>query len=201
MKDEKLNGKAPMRNVALMLLLMVTFPLSAEVFKYVDKDGNIVFTDTPPPEEESEEVDLPDIQTSDSYSGSVPRVSTPRSSRKNSQSGEALSISLSPADGETIRANGGEITAVVSLSPEPEFPVSVNFYLDGAKVATSEGYSAVISGLNRGEHTIEAEVTDAGTGRILGRTAPSKVLILRASVLRQKLIQQHNERMLAAGKK
>ena len=43
----------------LTRLLLLCFPLlvSAQIYKHVDEDGNVTFTDTPPPN--SEKVDLP----------------------------------------------------------------------------------------------------------------------------------------------
>jgi hypothetical protein len=47
-----------MRIIALIILLMTVPLASAKVYKWVDKDGNVHFTEQPPPEEvKAEEVD------------------------------------------------------------------------------------------------------------------------------------------------
>ena len=147
-------------------------------------------------EQETEEVDLPELQTTEKYrpSGSTYTAPGTKKSTKRSGAQARFEVTLSPEDGASIRANGGQITASVNITPAPEIPVTVNFYVDGALVAESESTSAEISGLDRGEHSIEAELIASETGLILARTAPSNVIILRASVLRRQLQEQQRQK-------
>ncbi len=180
----------------LLSLALITTPILAGVYKYTDENGNVVFTDAPPVEQQTEEVDLPELQTSEKYrpSGSTYRAPSSNKSGKRSGAQARFDFVLTPEDGATIRANGGEITASVNISPTPEIPITVNFYVDGALVAESSSTSATIQGLNRGSHTIEAELIASDTGMVLGRTAPSTVMIMRASVLRRQLQEQQRKK-------
>lgn len=182
----------------LLLLALLSTSLIAGVYKYIDEEGNVVFTDAPPAEQQIEEVELPELQTSKKYrpsgAASVPGATGSNKNGRRSGADARFSFTLTPADGEAIRANGGEITASVSIVPAPEIPITVNFYVDGALVAESSSTSAQISGLDRGSHTIEAELIASDTGMILGRTTPSTVIIMRASVLRQQLQQERRKK-------
>ena len=179
----------------LISIALICAPALAGVYKYVDENGNVVFTDAPPVEQQTEEVELPEIQTSEKYRPSGSTYSAPGTKKSGKRSGAQarFDFSLSPEDGATIRANGGQITASVNITPAPEIPVTVNFYVDGALVAESESTSAVLTGLDRGSHSIEAELIASETGMILGRTAPSNIIILRASVLRRQLQEQQRQ--------
>lgn len=180
----------------LILIALICIPALAGVYKYVDENGNVVFTDAPPVEQKTEEVDLPELQTTEKYrpSGSTYTAPGTKKSGKRSGAQARFDFTLSPEDGATIRANGGQITASVNITPAPEIPITVNFYLDGALVAESDSTSAVLSGLDRGSHSIEAELIASETGMILGRTAPSNVIILRASVLRRQLQEEQRKK-------
>lgn len=184
-----------MKYILILIALICTSAL-AGVYKYTDENGNVVFTDAPPVEQETEEVDLPELQTTEKYrpSGSTYTAPGTKKSTKRSGAQARFEVTLSPEDGASIRANGGQITASVNITPAPEIPVTVNFYVDGALVAESESTSAEISGLDRGEHSIEAELIASETGLILARTAPSNVIILRASVLRRQLQEQQRQK-------
>ncbi len=180
----------------LISIALICTPALAGVYKYIDENGNVVFTDAPPVEQQTEEVDLPELQTTEKYRPSGSNYTAPGTKKSGKRSGAQarFDFTLSPEDGATIRANGGQITASVNITPAPEIPITVNFYLDGALVAESDSTSAVISGLDRGSHSIEAELIASETGMILGRTAPSKVMIMRASVLRRKLQEEQRKK-------
>jgi len=169
---------------ALLLILLGSGPLLADVFKYVDENGNIVFTDSPPPEQETEEVDLPQLQTSERYNPpiSVPRRSNQKKSKSNSA--DQYEVSLNVANGEAIRANSGILAVSASVDPQPNFPVSTNYYLDGNLVATAPGLSSSIEGVDRGDHNIRIEVVDSASGAAIG-SASSQITVLRASLLRR----------------
>ena len=89
---------------------------------------------------------------------------------------------MSPANGETIRANGGVVAVNAILDPEPDFPIKTNFYLDGSLISSNVGTSGSISNVDRGEHNFQVEVINTKTGATVG-SASSQVTILRASIL------------------
>lgn len=170
-------------------LVWLSAPLLAGVYKYVDENGNVVFTDTPPAEETIEEVKLPKIQTSEKYNAPLPRngLIKPKPKPKSKE----FTVTMSPASGETIRANGGQITLNAMLDPAPDFPVKTNFYLDGTLASTSAGTSGSVSNIDRGEHSFRVEVLNADSGETIG-SASSQITILRASILRPQWQQFKN---------
>lgn len=175
-----------MNKKLLIALLLITplllAPLTAGVYKYTDENGNVVFTDAPPATQETEEIDLPEIQSTTEFN--APRAIPRRSARKNGSSSENFTVSMTPANGEAIRANGGVVAVSASIDPTPKFALSAKFYLDGALVATSSSMSSSISNVERGEHTFMVEVMNSKSGVVVG-TASSQVNVLRASILRR----------------
>ncbi len=168
-------------SIFLIALASIAAPLVADVYKYVDENGNIVFTDAPPANETIEEVILPKIQTTEKYNAPLPRGSINRTEAKPKVS--VFEVSMSPASGEAIRANGGVVSISAIVDPEPNFSLRTNFYLDGELITTNSGTTASISNVDRGAHNLMIEVMNADSGAIIG-TASSQVTILRASILR-----------------
>lgn len=169
------------RAILVTTLAWLSAPLIAGVYKYVDENGNVVFTDTPPAVETIEEVKLPKIQTSEKYNAPLPRNSLIKPKPK--PKATDFKVTMSPANGETIRANGGQITVNAILDPAPDFPIKTNFYLNGTLANTSTGTSGSVSNIDRGEHSFRVEVLNADSGETIG-SASSQITILRASILR-----------------
>ncbi len=50
--------KSQCRRLLILCLLSVSFPLNAEIYKWIDKNGKAHFTDTPPANQQVEEVEV-----------------------------------------------------------------------------------------------------------------------------------------------
>ncbi|MDT8386985.1 MAG: DUF4124 domain-containing protein [Thiogranum sp.] len=174
-------------NIRLTMLLAVFCCTSgaafAEIYRTVDAEGNVVYTDTPMPD--SKPVDLPPAST---YS--PPRYATAVPERGSAQEAEALEYYsdvqiVQPGDEETIRANVGNVDVGVQVAPEllVEAGHRLQFYLDGQPVgAPSTELSTTLSNIDRGEHTIAAAIIDSG-GATLERTDPRRFYVQRYSIL------------------
>jgi len=170
------------RSFFLIALVALSAPLVADVYKYIDENGNVVFTDAPPAEESIEEVILPKIQTTEKYNAPLPRGTIARTESKPKAS--VYNVSMSPASGATIRANGGVVAVNAILDPSPDFSIRTKFFLDGVLITENSGTSASISNIARGTHNFMVEVVNADSGNSVG-TASSQVTILRASIIRR----------------
>ena len=159
-------NKLILRTLFIVVLAVISVPLIAGVYKYVDENGNVVFTDSPPADEKTEEVVLPKVQTIEKFNEPLPRRSSTASKTKPKAS--VFTVSMSPANGETIRANGGVVAVNAILDPEPDFPIKTNFYLDGSLISSNVGTSGSISNVDRGEHNFQVEVINTKTGATVG---------------------------------
>ena len=159
-----------MRLILSSFLIFFTCCLSAEtVYKSVDEDGNIIFTDKP--SENAEEIKLQELQTIDN-------PNPIRSSHQPKQAEEKFSyktfIVTNPADGSGIRSNDGNVTISVILEPSLRSGDKITISVDGNEVGS--GSSVSLQNVDRGTHSISASVVD-GNGKQLISTSSSFSLL------------------------
>ena len=166
----------------LLLTLALLSPAQAEVYTYVDGDGNRVFTDQPKPGN-AKRLQMAPIN-------SLGQPNAPRTPVA------LVETPIKPPDYQMLRIlvpepdaviNDGTGDIVVSASSEPALLPNHNYRLivDGQPSA-APGRSPVfpVQGLERGTHQLAVEILDA-EGRMLERT-PSQPLHIRLTSLEQK---------------
>ncbi len=163
----------------LTVLLLMTLGVSAEVYRSVDEDGNVVFSDKPGPGAEA--IELDEVQTI-----KVPPPPRMDFSPKKKPSQRYTEVAIqSPQNDEAIRNDGGDVTVNISVKPGLNANDSVVLYLDGREIDLGGGLSKAFSGLDRGTHTLRAVVKDAN-GKELKSSSTSTFHLLRNSVLNRK---------------
>lgn len=152
-----------MRIALFSLLLLVTVPALAQIYKYTDEKGNTVFTNQPPEGVTAEAVDLPPANTVDIK---IPDTPPPLADEQNGagqeQAYRSLSIGGIP-DEQALRANNGTFTVNAQLDPPLRQKHRVRFLLDGEPQGEpSNRTSLQLTNIDRGTHIIEAEVLSGG---------------------------------------
>ncbi len=170
---------------SLIFFLATTITLTAAnlsatpIYKTVDEEGNVRFTDIPPPSnQKSEKVELRPINT---HRATLPppkpepaNIKQTRESGAEEEPVEAVPYTVSrlvqPLEGSTIPT--GQLDAPVQLSLVPPLQAghSIVFYHNG-DVESPPGISTgtVLHNLTRGQHTIHAEIWDADS-RVVAKT-------------------------------
>ncbi len=152
----------------LISIAMLCLSASAEVYKTVDENGKVTFTDTPPADDTSaEKVELPPIN------GQPPVTPTTRRPPPQNQDTVPTKYKVlitSPKNDTQVLADQSSISIQVALEPGLHRSHRVEIY-DNGQLISDEGSSITISNLGRGTHSISAKVVTKG-GRVLG-TAPS----------------------------
>ncbi|TNE95394.1 MAG: DUF4124 domain-containing protein, partial [Gammaproteobacteria bacterium] len=163
---------------ALFLLCMATLPASAEVYKTVDEQGNVTYTDTPPSDDKSAEpVKLPAINT---QPGLQPQASNGKKPAEHSGYKE-VSI-LAPAQDATIPP--GQLNVVVQVFLEPALKAGHRVQLLHNGQAYGEPAYATsfsIDSLIRGEHSLKAQVVDEN-GAVIAQSSSVTIHVKRASI-------------------
>lgn len=161
----------------------------AKIYKTVDEDGTVVFTDVPP-KDHGEAVELSQgnrYQTTaapiSAAAASEPYV-RPRDEEdvvEETRQYDDISIT-SPIHNAAVRDNAGNVNITYSLAPQldTEHGHQVELVLDGA---VTEGFN--LTNLDRGTHTAIVRVTDAAGG-IVSQSAPVSFHLLRHSALRRR---------------
>ncbi|AYC34657.1 DUF4124 domain-containing protein [Pseudomonas cavernae] len=174
--------------LTLFCLLLLGLPAMAEVYTYLDAEGNRVFTDRPHPGN----AQRLQLTPANSMGGQRPNAAPPApapAAPVTVPSYQLLRI-LVPEPDATIQ-NGTSGDLIVTATSEPGLLPGHNYQvlLDG-RPASEPSRSPVfpLSNLERGSHQLAVEIRDA-EGRTLERTPNQPVHILRASLAQKRRIK------------
>lgn len=161
------SGMSMQVSVKLLVLtaaVALPFTANAEIYKYVDSNGVVRYTDKPP-SKNAKPLDLPPVQT---YTG------VESGSSDASDDNELDSILLpttvnyqgivltSPSADQVFSTGNPQVTASAQVEPGLQAGHRVVFLVDGLPFPAPEGESSTeLSGLNRGSHTLQAVVMDS----------------------------------------
>jgi hypothetical protein len=177
-----------MRTVLLLAVLGSCWALAAQatVYRWVDADGVVHFSDQP--HQGASEIQVQEPQT----------YSAPKAAPANN-SGAAAAAAAAKAKASNFRytncsvgspapesdlTDADSVAVSVSLDPAPRPTDHISVYYDGAPVAGSGGASTgfQISPLERGTHTLAVTVTDT-TGAIMCQSGPVTFYVHQPSLL------------------
>ncbi|WP_131108211.1 DUF4124 domain-containing protein [Pseudomonas sp. Sample_10] len=170
----------------LLIGLLLALPASAQVFTYIDAQGNRVFTDQPRPGNAKR------VPLATSNRMAVPDSAPERSAKKPEQKPlfhyDLLRI-LVPEPDATVRSTAGEI--IVSITSEPGLQKGHRYrlLLDGQPTA-EPGISPVfpLTNIDRGTHQLSVEVLDEH-GRTVERTANQPFHMQRMSLAQKRKVK------------
>lgn len=177
-----MNYAAIMRILLLIPVFFISLPLSAEVYRSVDEDGNVIFSDQPSPG--AEEIKIDSIQTVDAPPVKSSTTGDASGGKKDDTENAYTSVAIqSPGSGEAISANDGNITVSVSVSPQLNVRIGhkVVIYLDGSEAGRGISMQYDLTNLDRGTHSLAAAVVDDNGSEMI-RSAPISFTIHRHSV-------------------
>ncbi len=160
--------------IGLLLLTFMGFAIAETVYKSVDENGNIIFTDKP--SKDAEEIKLQELQT---IKNPNPAKYTPRPEQPKQEASYKTFLVSNPADGAGLRSNSGNVSISLSLQPPLRSGHKIIITMDGKEVSKGSTTSVSLQNLDRGSHNITASVID-GNGKQMISTS-SSFSILRAS--------------------
>ena len=170
-----------MKTLFFCIIALLPFSLNAAMYKWVDENGEIVYSDEPP-HEGAEEIKPPKLTTTPAvkYKPSP----KPEPEKKEAFSYTALSVT-SPTKAEHIRDNAGNIA--VSIAINPALNTAEGHYLslqvNGRTVMPRfTSTSTTINNADRGANAISVAVHDK-TGKILKSSDGVTVYVHRHSKL------------------
>lgn len=168
-----------MRILLLCITLALFTSVSAEVYRTLDENGSVIFTDKPSPDAEKIRIDK--VQTV-----SPPAVKdfkyTPQAK---TVSGVYTKLEItSPKNDQVFTGGVVDVTASVLIKPAlgTRFGDRLIFYLDSQQFE-SNSTSHNFTKLDRGTHTVKVDVVNKD-GKTLKSSAPVAFTINRPSVLK-----------------
>lgn len=172
--------------LGLLILAAVCTPLGAQVYKTVDENGNVVYTDRPP-KDGSAPMELPELSIVE-----APVYEEVARPTGDEVAGEELSLRqlrnrykgfaiISPANEQSLWNPQGLITLAWD-APAPLLEgMKVRASMDGRQLATTTDRVIPITDLERGEHVLEAVLVDA-RNRTVATAKPVTIFIRQPTV-------------------
>jgi Domain of unknown function (DUF4124) len=143
-----------------LLLCCVVMTAQADVYRWVDKNGNVIFSDQPHPGAEKIE-----IETLPSYTPvAIPEPVNEEQQEEGDQEVPRYKVTiLTPANDETIRNNAGLVNINAKVTPplDQDRNDQLTIKLDGQTLgepSTSPNFT--LSEVERGTHTVQVVVVD-----------------------------------------
>ncbi|MHC8316659.1 DUF4124 domain-containing protein [Pseudomonas sp. LB3P31] len=174
--------------VWVLVTCLIALPASAEVFTYIDAQGNRVFTDQPG-NGNAKRVPLPPAnRMTANPTGAKPVIAGKQSEAPPRFRYDMLRV-LIPEPDATLRSSAGEL--IVSVTSEPGLQRGHRFrlLLDG-KPTAEPGLSPVfaLTNVDRGSHNLSVEILDQ-QGRTVERTANQPFHMLRISLAQKRQVK------------
>ena len=159
-----MNYAEPMRILLLIIYFCLSLPILAkDVYRTVDDQGNVVFSDTPV--EGAEKIRVDEIQTI--APDEVPKfVYTPPPEVVETYS--KLEI-VSPENDSVIQSDEGNVTVSAVLEPALNLRAGhyLVLYLDGNEAASGTSPQFILSNIERGTHILDIAVVDQSGNQVI----------------------------------
>jgi len=165
-----------MRSLIYMVFLTLASAACADIYRSVDEDGSIVFSDTP--SEGAEKIELQEAQTVKPQPGTRSFQYEPQESNTPPRYREVAITS--PGDDKAVRSNNGNITIRMSVKPSLRPGDRLVLKMDGEEIASGRATSVSLRNVDRGTHTLSASVVGRD-GTTLAGSQPVKFHLLRHS--------------------
>jgi len=150
--------------VLLMSMLHTVAVAQNKIYKSVDEDGNVVYSDQPP-SPDAEPIVLRESNIIETVKAQADPISN-----GDSEGNQPLEIGiLSPANEETFWGTGNDLPVLLEVRPEMRPGMQINLYIDDEKVATVGTAQTTLQEIDRGTHTFRAELV-SNTGEIMATT-------------------------------
>lgn len=166
-----------MRTFTLISLLLLSLFAQATVYKWVDKDGKVHYSDEPHPNAEVVELKEKTLNQI-----ALPPVKNDADDSQVIQQIQYQVVITSPEEEETVRDNNGDFQVTATVTPEIKSQYLMALKLDGQTVGQPQvGGIFQLKNIDRGEHTI---VIDAMTqnGKVFASSSPRKIFLHQAAM-------------------
>jgi len=170
----------------MCLMLAVSQSASAQIFTYIDAQGNRVFTDQP--HKDAKKIDVAP-SNSMPVTPHKPRQSASSKARPGPLFRYQLLRILAPEPDSTIRDTQGNLIVTVTNDPELQPGHLYRLILDSQPYG-APGRSPVfaLNNIDRGTHQLSVEIIDE-LGRVLERTPNQPFHMVRISLAQKRLSQ------------
>ena len=144
----------------LILLVLITCTVQAEIYKSQNEMGEWIYSDKPSPS--AERMKLPPLST---YAPSTPSPHSASTPKQEPEDVYKSMVFVEPENNATIRDNEGVVDVSVRIEPllKSQQGHKIQFYLDETPYgAPRMGLKLTLKNVERGAHVLSARVLNAG---------------------------------------
>jgi len=173
-----------MRYIIALLALSVAANASAAVYKWVQPDGSVIYSDRAP-DENAAPTELPALQEIKMPPPPPPSTDTTADNNQ-TQNAEYTKLTITePTDNSTFRNNAGQVNVKLELEPALQEGDVIAILLDGKEIGQGKSTALALSNIDRGSHSLQAIVKNA-EGSTMISAAPITFTLQRTSLLQPK---------------
>lgn len=163
---------------AAMVVTSAGVASAGPIYRQVDGDGRITFTDTPRPGAERLVQGTGNTYRAPPEQQPIAQMAEPIQAQSEAFAGY-VDVTVDWPVEAAIRANDGRIRVVASTRPELQSGHRAAILLDGQAVQQSDGLTFDLTEVDRGTHELAVQIVD-GSGQVLAESRPKIVHVLRA---------------------
>lgn len=167
------------RTLATAVVFCLSFAAVAEVYKTVDEDGKVIFTDNPRGKKHVEKVDLPPVN-------SQPALQVPERPKNTEHAPNFKPVLLikSPQQGAQIPTGQYEIPVSISARPALKDGQTIQMLINGEPFGTPQTSTEfVLKDVFRGAHQLSAQLRSP-KGAVIATSASVTIFVQRHRVAR-----------------
>jgi hypothetical protein len=165
--------------LAICLALICGTVQAQKVFRVVQPDGTVEFTDVPPSNRPAEEIHLRPLNTAPALAPAPGTFTQTAGTQKNE--GYSEFRITSPGNDEGIRNNAGSVNVDLTLEPALRSGDKIDLLLDGQSVGGGSSTAITLTDMDRGAHTIQAVVKNSA-GQVVARSNSVTFTLQRTSI-------------------
>jgi len=163
----------------LVIIVLLAQVAAADVYKTVDKNGNIKYSDKP----QSEKAEKIELRETNTVPGAEP---LPQSESVSSFASQPAAVSyklsiVSPRSDVTIPVGQRDLGIAINLTPALQQGHLLVYFMNGELLEETTMNNIIVKDVPRGTHTLVVEAIDAN-GQSLGTSPPVLVNVIRPNI-------------------
>ncbi|XID75603.1 DUF4124 domain-containing protein [Alkanindiges sp. WGS2144] len=149
-----------------VLATLISTGAQAAIYKSVDAQGNVVYSDSP--SKDAKTVDLPPLAIVPSLSAE--QIAQANATQRTKPAAINYQLSFAQPTADQVVRKPEPVSVSVDIRPALANGDVVTILLDGTVIANSNAASVSTEALDRGAHSISARITNA-TGKVVSETS------------------------------
>lgn len=174
-----------MHRLLFIVLLLPAIAAGQKIYKHVDTEGNVSYSDEPM-SEDAVAMDLPPLSVVETRRPEVaPRseAGAPTDADSEAETNPYTDVRIvQPSPEENLHGTGNQVGVGVRVIPALQQGHSLRYLLDGAVVAETSSQRVRLTEVFRGQHSVAAQIVDA-QGKVVTSTSPVVFYMMQPSIL------------------